>query len=74
MIFNLNEEFLILKIYFVTVFAAHFNLVAMVVTEFVLITFTLLNYATFRACLVKPLGWRPPFKVLCISDTSDVER
>ncbi|XP_025829550.1 solute carrier family 12 member 2-like [Agrilus planipennis] len=38
------------------------NLIAPLISNFFLAAYTLINFATFHASLVKPIGWRPTFK------------
>lgn len=40
------------------------NLIAPLISTFYLASYALINFCTFHAAFVKPLGWRPTFKVL----------
>ena len=42
---------------------AHLDVIALLISNFFLATFALMNYSTFHVSLVKPIGWRPTFKV-----------
>lgn len=42
---------------------ASLDTVALLISNFFLATFALMNYSTFHVSLVKPIGWRPTFKV-----------
>lgn len=42
---------------------AQLNIIAPLISTFYLASYALINYCTFHAALVKPLGWRPTFKV-----------
>ena len=44
------------------VLIANLNLVAPLITNFYLASYALINFCTFHAATVKPLGWRPSFK------------
>lgn len=39
------------------------NLIAPLISTFYLASYALINFCTFHAAFVKPLGWRPTFKV-----------
>jgi solute carrier family 12 (sodium/potassium/chloride transporter), member 2 len=39
------------------------NLIAPLISNFFLAAYTLINFSTFHASLVKPIGWRPTFHV-----------
>ncbi|ODM98389.1 Bumetanide-sensitive sodium-(potassium)-chloride cotransporter [Orchesella cincta] len=41
---------------------ADLNAIAPLISNFFMATYALLNFCTFHASLVKPLGWRPTFK------------
>ena len=43
-------------------FTAQLNLIAPLISTFYLASYALINYCTFHAALIKPLGWRPTFK------------
>jgi len=55
---NLRNKYLLI--------AASLDTVALLISNFFLATFALMNYSTFHVSLVKPLGWRPTFKVILI--------
>lgn len=38
-------------------------MIALLISDFFLATFALMNFSTFHVSLVKPIGWRPTFKV-----------
>jgi solute carrier family 12 (sodium/potassium/chloride transporter), member 2 len=42
---------------------AQLNLIAPLISTFYLASYALINFCTFHAALVKPLGWRPTFHV-----------
>lgn len=42
---------------------AELNLIAPLISTFYLASYALINYCCFHAALVKPLGWRPTFRV-----------
>lgn len=44
-------------------FTAELNLIAPLISTFYLASYALINFCTFHAAFVKPLGWRPTFKV-----------
>ncbi|CAG9856533.1 unnamed protein product [Phyllotreta striolata] len=44
------------------VLIAELNLIAPLISNFFLAAYTLINFSTFHASLVKPVGWRPTFK------------
>ncbi|GLH13675.1 Uncharacterized protein GBIM_18199 [Gryllus bimaculatus] len=57
---------------------AQLNVIAPLISNFYLASYALINFCTFHAALIKPLGWRPTFKyynvwlslvgfVLCVS-------
>ncbi|KAG4075171.1 hypothetical protein HA402_006188 [Bradysia odoriphaga] len=39
------------------------NLIAPLISNFYLASYALINFCTFHAAFIKPLGWRPTFKV-----------
>ncbi|XP_031623786.1 bumetanide-sensitive sodium-(potassium)-chloride cotransporter [Contarinia nasturtii] len=41
---------------------AELNLIAPLISNFYLASYALINFCTFHAAFVKPLGWRPTFK------------
>lgn len=41
---------------------ADLNLIAPLISNFYLASYALINFCTFHAALVKPLGWRPTFR------------
>ncbi|PNF24775.1 Bumetanide-sensitive sodium-(potassium)-chloride cotransporter [Cryptotermes secundus] len=41
---------------------AQLNVIAPLISNFYLASYALINFCTFHAALVKPLGWRPEFK------------
>uniref|UniRef100_A0A1B0DG38 Solute carrier family 12 member 3 n=1 Tax=Phlebotomus papatasi TaxID=29031 RepID=A0A1B0DG38_PHLPP len=41
---------------------AELNLIAPLISTFYLASYALINFCTFHAALIKPLGWRPTFK------------
>ena len=41
---------------------ADLNTIAPLITNFYLVAYALINFCTFHAAFVKPLGWRPTFK------------
>lgn len=45
------------------VLIAELNLIAPLISTFYLASYALINYCTFHAALIRPLGWRPTFKV-----------
>lgn len=47
------------------------NLIAPLISTFYLASYALINFCTFHAAFVKPLGWRPTFKVYSIGSGSD---
>lgn len=49
--------------YFFFVFKGELNLIAPLISTFYLASYALINFCTFHAAFVKPLGWRPTFKV-----------
>lgn len=44
------------------VLIAHLNVIAPLISNFYLASYALINFCTFHAALIKPLGWRPTFK------------
>lgn len=44
-------------------FTANLNAIAPLISNFYLASYALINFCTFHAAFVKPLGWRPTFKV-----------
>lgn len=42
---------------------AQLNLIAPLISNFYLAAYALINFCTFHAAFVKPLGWRPTFRV-----------
>ncbi|XP_073989263.1 sodium potassium chloride cotransporter [Rhodnius prolixus] len=44
------------------VIIADLNLIAPLISNFYLASYALINFCTFHAALIKPLGWRPTFK------------
>lgn len=47
-------------------FSAEINVLAPLISNFYLASYALINFCTFHAALVRPLGWRPTFKVRTI--------
>lgn len=45
---------------------AELNAIAPLISNFFLAAYGLVNFSTFHASLVKPVGWRPTFKVITI--------
>jgi len=43
--------------------SAQLNVIAPLITNFYLASYALINFCTFHAAIIKPLGWRPTFKV-----------
>jgi hypothetical protein len=43
--------------------SAELDMIALLISDFFLATFALMNFSTFHVSLVKPIGWRPTFKV-----------
>lgn len=41
---------------------AQLNVIAPLISNFYLASYALINFCTFHAALIKPLGWRPQFK------------
>ena len=37
-------------------------MIALLISDFFLATFTFMNFSTFHVSLIKPIGWRPTFK------------
>lgn len=54
----LNLAYLVFKY-----FLARLNDIAPLISNFYLASYALINFCTFHAALIKPLGWRPTFKV-----------
>lgn len=48
-------------------FKAELNAIAPLISNFFLAAYALVNFSTFHASLVKPVGWRPTFKVIILS-------
>ncbi|XP_046450809.1 solute carrier family 12 member 3-like [Daphnia pulex] len=44
------------------VLIAELDMIALLISDFFLATFALMNFSTFHVSLVKPIGWRPTFK------------
>lgn len=44
-------------------FSADLNAIAPLISNFYLASYALINFCCFHAALIKPLGWRPTFKV-----------
>ena len=44
--------------------SAELNLIAPLISNFFLAAYALVNFSTFHASLMKPVGWRPTFKVI----------
>ena len=44
-------------------FSAQLDMIALLISDFFLATFALMNFSTFHVSLIKPIGWRPTFKV-----------
>lgn len=44
------------------VLIAQLNVIAPLISNFYLASYALINFCTFHAALIKPLGWRPTFK------------
>uniref|UniRef100_A0A1L8DDI6 Putative solute carrier family 12 n=2 Tax=Nyssomyia neivai TaxID=330878 RepID=A0A1L8DDI6_9DIPT len=44
------------------VLIAELNVIAPLISNFYLASYALINFCTFHAALIKPLGWRPTFK------------
>lgn len=42
---------------------ADLNMIAPLISNFYLASYALINFCTFHAALIKPLGWRPTFRV-----------
>jgi hypothetical protein len=45
------------------IFLAELDMIALLISDFFLATFALMNFSTFHVSLIKPIGWRPTFKV-----------
>ncbi|EFX62925.1 hypothetical protein DAPPUDRAFT_67555, partial [Daphnia pulex] len=45
------------------VLIAELDVIALLISNFFLATFALMNFSTFHVSLIKPIGWRPTFKV-----------
>ena len=66
-IVNKYLYFFKLIFYLITVLmimTAQLDTIALLISDFFLATFALMNFCTFHICLVKPVGWRPTFKVI----------
>lgn len=48
---------------------AQLNAIAPLITNFYLASYALINFCTFHAALIKPLGWRPTYKVCRMMST-----
>lgn len=46
---------------------ADLNAIAPLISTFYLASYALINFCTFHAAFVKPLGWRPTFRVSFVS-------
>ncbi len=46
------------------ILTAYLDAIAILISDFFLITFAMLNYANFYVSWINPVGWRPTFKVL----------
>ncbi|KAI9550263.1 hypothetical protein GHT06_005728 [Daphnia sinensis] len=44
------------------VLIAELDMIALLISDFFLATFALMNFSTFHVSLIKPIGWRPTFK------------
>ncbi|XP_046450812.1 solute carrier family 12 member 3-like isoform X3 [Daphnia pulex] len=44
------------------VLIAELDMIALLISNFFLATFALMNFSTFHVSLIKPVGWRPTFK------------
>ncbi len=44
--------------------SAKLDTIALLISDFFLATFAIINFSTFHISLVKPIGWRPTFKAL----------
>ncbi|XP_050079227.1 bumetanide-sensitive sodium-(potassium)-chloride cotransporter-like [Anopheles maculipalpis] len=53
---------LVLCVSVLFVLLANLNLVAPLITNFYLASYALINFCTFHAATVKPIGWRPTFR------------
>lgn len=42
------------------------NAIAPFISNFFLAAYALINFSTFHASLIKPVGWRPKFQVICL--------
>jgi solute carrier family 12 (sodium/potassium/chloride transporter), member 2 len=51
---------LAVSVFFVLI--ANLNLIAPLISTFYLVSYAFINYCTFHAATVKPLGWRPTFR------------
>lgn len=51
---------------------ADLNLVAPLISNFYLAAYALINFCTFHAAFVKPLGWRPTFRVRSFESFSGI--
>ena len=43
--------------------AGELNAIAPLISNFFLAAYALINFSTFHASLIKPVGWRPKFRV-----------
>uniref|UniRef100_A0AAG5CT81 Uncharacterized protein n=1 Tax=Anopheles atroparvus TaxID=41427 RepID=A0AAG5CT81_ANOAO len=53
---------LVLAVSVMFVLLAKLNLIAPLITTFYLVSYALINFCTFHAATVKPIGWRPTFR------------
>uniref|UniRef100_A0A182PIC3 Bumetanide-sensitive sodium-(Potassium)-chloride cotransporter n=1 Tax=Anopheles epiroticus TaxID=199890 RepID=A0A182PIC3_9DIPT len=53
---------LVLGVSVLFVLLANLNLLAPLITNFYLASYALINFCTFHAATVKPIGWRPTFR------------
>lgn len=53
---------LVFLVSFTFIMIANLNVIAPLITNFFLAAYALVNFCTFHAATVKPLGWRPTFK------------
>ena len=65
-----NSIFKILR----TICLAKLDTIALLISDFFLATFALMNFATFHVSLIKPIGWRPTFKVIVSIQENEKER
>lgn len=56
-----------ITIYIIILLLANLNAVAPLISNFYLASYALINFCAFHAALIRPLGWRPTFKV-CLFD------